>query len=61
LGVAEVRDVPRGTHTVTIRAIGYVNRSESIQMADTSGVIGVFELSRNTTRLCNVQIVPVDI
>ena len=57
-GVAEIRDVPRGTHTVTIRAIGYPQRSESIQMPDTSGVMGVFELARNTVRLCNVHIVP---
>jgi hypothetical protein len=55
-GVAEIRDVPNGTHTVAIRSIGYLTRSESIHMSDTSGVIGVFELARDTTRLCNVQI-----
>jgi len=57
LGVALVPGLPRGAHTVSIRQIGYVPRSERIYMPDSSGVIGVYELTRDTVMLCNVTVV----
>src|SRR5882724_4402455 len=55
-GVAQIPNVPKGTHTVEIRQFGYLRRSARIEMSDTAGVMAAYELARDTVVLCNVTI-----